>query len=216
LFEEMMTDTEYSRLTRQVEFVVEIDGLKNVLRQTLLTDKSRRENSAEHSWHLAIMAILLAEHAAAEIDVARVVKMVLIHDIVEVDCGDVLVYDEDAHVGKAERESAAADRIFGLLPDDQAAEFIALWLEFETRETAEARFAAALDRFQPILHNCRTQGAAWQAHGITADRVLARNRHIADGSPALWEFARRMITNAIAQAHLAPAPPGAPHEHRNT
>jgi putative hydrolases of HD superfamily len=201
-----MNGTQFERLARQVDFIVEIDRLKTVLRQTLLTDKSRRENSAEHSWHLAVMAVVLAEYAAVDIDVARVVKMVLVHDIVEVDCGDVFIYDEAGNVGKAARESAAAERIFGLLPEDQATELIALWREFEARETPESRFAAALDRFQPLLHNCRTQGAAWQAHGITADRVRARNSHIGAGSPALWELAQRMIADAVAKGHLAPEP----------
>jgi len=192
-----------SRLAQQVEFIVEIDKLKQVYRRTWLTDKSRQENDAEHSWHLGMMAILLLEHAQQpELDVLRVLKMVLIHDLVEIDAGDTFVYDDAGAVDKAERENAAADRVFGLLPADQAAELRAIWEEFEARQTMEAKYAAALDRFQPMLHNYRTQGKAWQEHGITADQVIARNQHIAEGSPALWDYAQEFVADAVAKGYL--------------
>ncbi len=198
---------ELDRLDRQIRFVVEIDKLKTVLRRTWLTDRSRRENSAEHSWHLALMAVLLAEHAAGpDLDVLRVVKMALFHDLVEIDAGDTFVYDEQAALDKPEREGRAAERIFGLLPADQGAELRALWEEYEARRTPEAQFAAALDRLQPILNNYHTRGAAWQQHGVTAAQVIARNRHMAEGSPALWEYARGLIEDAVRQGMLERGP----------
>lgn len=196
-------NTNESRLARQVEFIVEIDKLKQVYRRTWLMDKSRRENDAEHSWHLGLMAILLLEHAQQpRLDLLRVLKMMLIHDLVEIDAGDTFAYDDAGALDKAERETTAADRIFGLLPADQAAELRAVWEEFEARQTPEAKYAAALDRFQPMLHNYCTQGKAWQEHGITADQVIARNQHMAEGSPALWEFARDFVADAVAKGYL--------------
>jgi carbamoyl-phosphate synthase large subunit len=201
----MLMDTETSRLAQQVEFIVEIDKLKQVYRRTWLIDASRHENDAEHSWHLGVMAVLLVEHARSpQLDLMRVLKMVLIHDLVEIDAGDTFAYDDVAAVDKADRERAAADRLFNLLPTDQAAEFRAVWDEFEARQTPEAQYAAALDRFQPMLHNYRTQGKAWQEHGITADRVLARNRSMAEGSPALWQYAQQFVADAVAKGYLAP------------
>lgn len=195
------------RLAQQIRFIVEVDQLKEVFRQTLLTRSRRRENDAEHSWHLALMVLLLAEHANfPSLDRLRVIKMLLIHDLVEIDAGDTYAYDTAAMAGQHAREARAADRIFGLLPADQGRELRALWDEFEARETPEAKFAAALDRFHPMLLNCRTEGAAWQKHGITQDRVLARNAHIAEGSRALWEFAERMVAEAVRAGHLAPRP----------
>lgn len=192
------------RLGQQIAFVLEIDKLKRVLRQTWHMDQSRKENSAEHSWHVAVMAVLLAEHAAEpELDLARVVKMLLVHDLVEIDAGDTFVYDEAGAQDKPARERAAADRIFGMLPADQAAEVRGLWDEFEARRTPEARYAAALDRLQPLLHNYHTQGRAWREHGITADRVLATNCHIAEGAPRLWQLAERFIRDAVQKGYLA-------------
>ncbi|MBF0393478.1 MAG: HD domain-containing protein [Alphaproteobacteria bacterium] len=190
------------RLSRQIAFVLELDALKQVLRQTLLLADRRQENDAEHSWHIAMMALLLAEHAAEPVDVGRVVKMLLIHDIVEIDAGDTFIYDEAGHADKEAREQAAADRLFGLLPADQGAELRALWDEFEARATPEARFAASIDRLQPLLHNVHTEGAAWRRHGVTADRVLARNAMIGDGAPVLWDYARRLIEQATDAGHL--------------
>lgn len=196
---------EGDRLNRQLAFLREIDKLKTVLRQSLLTDGSRRENSAEHSWHLAMMAMVLAEHAPdGGLDVGRIIRMVLLHDIVEIDAGDTFAYDDKGHEDKAEREERAAARLFGLLPEDQRTEFAALWREFEERATPEAKFASALDRLQPMIHNYLTEGHAWQKHGVTARQVLERNRVIAEGSEVLWQFARRLIDSAVEKGYLAP------------
>ena len=194
------------RLAEQIQFLLEIDKLKSVARQSYLLDGSRHENDAEHSWHLAVMAVLLAEHAAEPVDLGRVMKMVLIHDLVEIDAGDTFAYDEEGHADKPEREQRAADRIFALLPDGQARELRALWDEFEARQTPDSRFAAALDRLQPQLCNYHTQGRTWREHGVTADRVLERNCHMGEGAPALWEYAQQLIQDAVAKGCLAPAP----------
>jgi putative hydrolase of HD superfamily len=188
------------RLARQLQFILEIDKLKSVYRRTYLIDGARHENSAEHSWHLAMLALILAEHANEPLDVAKVVKMVLVHDIVEIDAGDTYIYD--AQGDKAERERVAADRVFGLLPEDQEAEFRGLWEEFETGASPEARFAAALDRFIPQLHNYHTQGRSWKEHGITAERVLTRNVEISHGSVTLWEWTQTLIERAVTEGLL--------------
>ena len=195
------------RLQRQIRFILEIDSLKSVLRRSYLVGEDRPENSAEHSWHVAVMAVLLAEHANEPVDVARVVRMLLIHNVVEVDAGDTYVYDTAGAEAKAEREVRAADRVFGMPPEDQGRELRALWEEFEEGRTAEARFAAALDRLMPVLHNVHTEGRSWREHGITADRVIARNARMSEGSEALWEYARSLIEAAVAKGHLAPPRP---------
>jgi putative hydrolase of HD superfamily len=193
----------HARLAQQIRFIAEVDKLKEVFRQTLLTQSRRQENDAEHSWHLCLMVIVLAEHAnTPSIDVLCVLKMLLIHDIVEIDAGDTFAYDTARMADQHKREARAADRLFGLLPADQTAEFRALWDEFEARATPEARFAAALDRFQPMLQNCLTEGAAWRQHNVTSDRVIARNRHISDGAAAVWDYAAQMIANAVKAGHL--------------
>lgn len=204
--------TPAERLARQVEFIVECDQLKEVFRQTVNTRSRRAENDAEHSWHLCLCVIVLAEHAnAPHLDLLRVLKMLIVHDLVEIDAGDTFAYDTAGMANQHERESRAADRIFGLLPGEQAREFRALWDEFEARATHESKFAAAVDRFQPMLLNCRSQGAAWQRHGVTHDRVIARNRHIADGCAELWRYAEGMLREVVAAGHLAQAPsPPAP------
>ena len=197
------TDSRATRLAQQIEFIAECDKLKEVFRQTLNTSSRRAENDAEHSWHLCLCVIVLAEHAnGAALDVLRVLKMLIIHDLVEIDAGDTFAYDAAAMETQHEREARAADRLFGLLPPDQELEFRALWDEFESRITPEARFALAVDRFQPMLLNCLTQGAAWNRHGITQDRVLARNRHIADGCSDLWAYAEKMVQDAVNAGHL--------------
>lgn len=196
---------EESRLAQQVRFIVEVDKLKEIFRQTLLIGSRRAENDAEHSWHLCLIAIVLAEHAAdPSLDLLRVLKMLIVHDLVEIDAGDTFAYDTARMADQHEREMRAADRIFGLVPADQRDELRALWDEFEEKRTPEAKFATAVDRFQPMLLNVRTQGAAWNRHGVTSDRVVARNRHIAEGSPALWEFAAAMIADAVERGELAP------------
>jgi putative hydrolase of HD superfamily len=200
-------DSAADRLAAQIRFIIEVDKLKEVYRQTLVTQSRRSENSAEHSWHFALMIITLAEHSNHQpLDVLRILKMVLIHDIVEIDAGDTFAYDTKNMADQHERESRAADRIFGLLPPDQAVEFRALWDEFEAQETPEAKFAAACDRFHPMLLNCLTDGHAWQKHGVTQDRVLARNAHIEKGSSELWAYAVRMINEAVSKGHLPPKP----------
>ena len=195
------------RLRRQVAFITEVDKLKEVFRQTVVTQSRRPENSAEHSWHFALMIVVLAEHSNHQpLDVLRILKMVLIHDLVEIDAGDTFAYDVKNMADQHEREAKAATRIFGLLPPDQTAEFRALWDEFEAQQTPEAKFAMACDRFHPMLLNCLTDGHAWQKHGVTQDRVLARNTPVAAGSLAIWEYAVRMIDDAVGKGHLRPKP----------
>ncbi len=191
------------RLSRQIEFLVEIDRLKSILRQTLLVDGSRQEDSAEHSWHLALLAMVLAEHAKAPVDLFRVLKMILVHDIIEIDAGDTYCYDEEGNRSKADRETKAADRIFSLLPEDQALEFRSVWEEFEARQTPDAIFAAALDRFQPLLNNSRSGGIMWRKHGIRKEQVYLRNSPMNEGSPVLWDYAEEMIKDAIAKGWIA-------------
>ena len=190
------------RFEKQLRFILEIDKLKAIARRTYLLSADRHENSAEHSWHLAIMAVLLAEYANEPVNVARVVRMVLIHDIVEVDAGDTYHYDPVAALDKAEREGRAADRLFGLLPVDQGNDFRELWEEFESCQTPDARFATALDRFMPQLHNYHTHGKSWSEHGVTADRVLEGNACMAEGSEKLWECARSLLDDAVAKGFL--------------
>jgi len=192
------------RLSQQVAFIIEIDKLKDILRRTYIMSGEKLENSAEHSWQLALMAILLSEHSNEPIDVGHVVKMVLIHDLVEIDAGDTYCYDTAAEQDKIEREMRAADRIFGILPKDQGHELRLLWEEFEARETPEARFAAALDRLMPMLLNYHTAGRSWKEHGIRQSQARARNSHIVEGSRALWDTADRMIEEAVARGYLKP------------
>ncbi len=192
------------RLALQIRFIIEVDKLKEIFRQTLAINSRRPENDAEHSWHLCLIVLTLAEHANwPQLDVLRVLKMLILHDLVEIDAGDTFAYDAAAMANQHEREAVAADRVFGLLPPDQGREFRALWDEFEARQTPEAKFAAAVDRFQPMLLNCHTEGAAWRRHGVTRDRVIARNSYIAEGSTALWDYARHMIEDTVAAGHLA-------------
>lgn len=195
---------ESERLERQVRFIVEIDKLKQVIRRTYLTDEDRNENSAEHSWHVALMALLLAEYADEEIDVCRVITMLLIHDIVEIDAGDTYCYGDVSNDDKIRREREAADRIFPLLPDDQAKELRELWEEFEARTSPEARFAAALDRVLPVIHNYRTEGKSWQEHGVTSKQVIARNAHVREASETLWKFTLSVIEESVGRGFLNP------------
>jgi len=196
---------EHKRLERQIAFILEVDKLKEIFRQTVCTQSRRAENDAEHSWHLCLAVIVLAEHANSPgLDVLRVLKMLIIHDLVEIDAGDTFAYDAARRAGQHDREAVAADRIFGMLPADQRDEFRALWDEFEEVRTPEAKFAAAIDRFQPCLLNCSTEAAAWKRHGVTQDRVIARNSPIADGSKALWRAMSRMIQRTVDAGHLAP------------
>jgi putative hydrolase of HD superfamily len=196
------------RLARQIRFLVEMDKLKAVLRRTYVVGADRYENSAEHSWQLPLAALILAEYAEGALDLPRVLEMLLVHDIIEIDAGDTYCYDEEGARDKAEREGRAAERIFGLLPADQAAEIHGLWTEFEAGETPEARFANAVDRLMPLLHNYYTEGRSWQEHGITADRVLERNAHVGEASERLGALVQAIVDDAVARGLLAPAPEG--------
>ena len=190
------------RLQRQIDFILEVDKAKGILRSTHVSVADRRENDGEHAWHVALIALVLAEYAPPGIDLLRVIAMLLLHDIVEIDAGDVNVYDAEARVGQLARERRAADRIYGLLPSEQGLEFRELWEDFEARESPEARFAAAIDRLQALLLNYHTQGATWRDREVTRALVLAVNAHIADGSQELWELARAVIDDAAEHGYL--------------
>ena len=177
------------RLEQQFEFIREIDKEKFIGRQTYLSDGRRKENDAEHAWHMAIMTILLSEYANEEIDVLKTVTMLLIHDIVEIDAGDTYAYDEEAKKTPKEREQKAPERIFGLLPPDQGEKFKKIWEEFEARETKEARFARTMDNLQPVMLNDATDGKAWVEHGVHLEQIMKRNQNTAEGSETLWEYA---------------------------
>jgi putative hydrolases of HD superfamily len=200
------SDDARMRLADQLGFVLEVDRLKSVLRRGYVADGSRRENTAEHSWTLALMALVLAEHAAEPVDVATVVRMVVIHDLVEVDAGDTYVYDDAGRAGKDARERAAADRLYGLLPGDQGAELRALWDEFEHGTSPEARFARSLDRFAGFLLNHASRGRSWRENGVTTDRVHAVNQAIDAGSPALWAEVQRRLADALDRGWLERGP----------
>lgn len=192
------------RLERQVRFILEVDQLKEIFRQTLCIQSRRPENDAEHSWHLCLAVIVLAEHANdPKLDVLRVLKMVIVHDLVEIDAGDTYAYDSAAQATQHEREVKAAERVFGLLPEDQAKEFRALWDEFEERATAEAQFANAVDRFQPMLLNWKTEGVTWQSHGVGAAQVRKRMAPVAEGAQALHDYTEHLITDALGKKWLA-------------
>jgi putative hydrolases of HD superfamily len=193
-----------NRLPQQIQFILEIDKLKNILRQTLLTDSSRRENTAEHSWHITIMVMVLAEYSPEGTDINRAMKMLLIHDLVEIDAGDTFCYDVQENLSKIEREIKAANRIFGLLPNDLASEFREIWEEFETQKTPTSKFAAALDRIQPFLHNRETQGGTWRIHGICRKQVMKRMEPVREGTPELWGYVRELIEESVSQGYLKP------------
>ncbi len=193
------------RLERQIGFLLEADKLKEIVRQTLCIESRRQENDAEHSWHLCLAALVLAEYANDPgLDLLKVLKLVIVHDLVEIDAGDTYAYDAAQAATQRERELKAAERVFGLLPEDQAREFRALWDEFEERKSPEARFAHAVDRFQPMLLNWKTDGVTWRAHGVTHDRVLKRMAAVADGSRTLWEKAAALAQDAVQRGLLAP------------
>ncbi|MFD2417769.1 HD domain-containing protein [Amycolatopsis pigmentata] len=182
-----------ARLRQQLSFLIEVDRLKTVLRQSPLAAVDRRENDAEHSWHLALMVVVLAEHADEKIDVGHTIELVLVHDLVEIHTGDTPLYDTEMGADQAERETAAAEKLFGLLPDDQATRLRALWDEFEARQTPEARFAKAMDRLEPMLLNWMARGGTWRTPGVTADDVRARKAVIGDASASLWAAGRELI-----------------------
>lgn len=183
------------RMDEQFAFLVEADKLKTVLRRTLLTDSSRQENSAEHSWHLLLAAIVLEEYAAQPVDLPRVLRMLAVHDLVEIDAGDTFAYDDSGNASKGERERRAADRVFGLLPADQGIEVRGLWEEFEAGETAEAKFAHAIDRIQPFLQNRTTGGGSWRIYGPTREQVLARMDPVRTALPRLWPLVAAVVND---------------------
>lgn len=191
------------KLMKQIQFITEIDKLKQIFRQNVVIDTTRNENDAEHSWHLAIMAILLSEYSEEKnIDVLKVVKMVIIHDLVEIDAGDTFCYDEKGYEDKEEREQQAANRLFNVLPSDQAKEIFDLWREFEALSTPEARFAACMDRLQPLILNYNTNGHTWKKPGVTSEKVLKRNRLLEENAPGLWEYAKEIIEDSIRKGYL--------------
>lgn len=190
------------RLEKQINFILELDKMKNLYRQTYVLHEDRKENDAEHSWHIAIMAILLSEYANSEIDVTKVIKMLLLHDIIEIDAGDTYCYDAVGNSTKAEREEKAAQKIFGLLPEDQYRDFYGLWREFEDSTTKEARFAAVLDRLQPLMLNYTKGGISWQEHSIYKEQVLKRNENYFSESDELAKLIRSVIDDAEKKGWL--------------
>ena len=190
------------KLLKQIDFIKEIDKLKYIQRKTKLFNSDRCENDAEHSWHLALMAIVLFEHADESVDLLKVIKMVLIHDIVEIDAGDTFIYDTQKAHCNTEAERLAANRIFGLLPEPQAEELIAIWEEFEAGETREAQFARAMDRLEPLLQNCSNNGGTWNEPGVNYSKVYAKKSVIRDGSSVLWEYAESLIDEGVRKGIL--------------
>ena len=191
------------RLEKQFDFFREIDKEKFIGRQTYLTDGERKENDAEHAWHMAIMTVLLAEYANEKIDVLKTVMMLLIHDLVEIDAGDTYAYDEEGKKTQHEGEEKAAKRIFGLLPEEQGEKLMALWEEFEAYETPEANFAHTMDNIQPVMLNDATDGKAWLEHGVHLSQILGRNKKTAEGSRELWQYAyEKMIAPNAAKGRI--------------
>ena len=194
----MLTDN----LLKQISFIKEIDKLKYIQRKTKLFNSDRNENDAEHSWHLAMMTIVLAEHSDVAIDVLKVLKMVLIHDIVEIDAGDVFIYDTQKNHTNTDEELLAAKRIFGLLPEEQAKEFIAIWEEFEAGITDEAKFAKSMDRFEPLLQNASNNGGTWTEFNVDYQKVYDKKKAIKNGSSSIWEYAENLINESVDKGIL--------------
>jgi len=189
-------------LIDQIAFIKEIDKVKYIQRKTKLFNSDRCENDAEHSWHLALMAIVLAEHSNEPIDILKVVKMVLIHDIVEIDAGDVFIYDTVKSHDNTDEERLAANRIFGLLPKKQAEEFISIWEEFEACETNEAKFARSMDRLEPLLQNTSNHGGTWKEFGVKYDKVYEKKSIIKEGSKSIWNYAEGLINESVEKGIL--------------
>ena len=194
----MQTD----KLIKQIAFIKEIDKLKYIQRKTKLFNSDRPENDAEHSWHLAMMAIVLAEHSNKQIDVLKVLKMVLIHDIVEIDAGDIFLYDTTQSHDNTEAEHIAAKRIFGLLPTEQAEEFISIWEEFEEGTTDEAKFAKSMDRFEPLLQNASNNGGTWEEFSVPYSKVYEKKKIIKNGSSVIWDYAENLINESVEKGIL--------------
>ena len=191
-----------NRLEQQLQFILEIDKVKKIIRQTPLSDASRKENDAEHSWHIALMAYLLQEYAEEPVEVSKVMLMVLIHDLVEIDAGDTYAYDEEGAKTKDERERKAADHIFGMLPGDQGMYLKALWEEFEAYETAEARYAHLLDNFQPLLLNDAAGGISWTEHQVKKSQIYKRNEKVEETSATIWKCMQDKIDKHIQADHV--------------
>lgn len=189
-------------LLRQINFIKEIDKVKYIQRKTKLFNSDRNENDAEHSWHLAVMAIVLAEHSNEDIDVLKVVKMVLIHDIVEIDAGDTFIYDTQKDHANTDEERLAAHRIFGLLPKEQAEDMIAVWEEFKAGETKEAKFAKAMDRLEPLLQNTSNEGGTWNEFGVDYNKVYEKKKVIDNGSNTIWHYAEKLINDSVEKGIL--------------
>jgi putative hydrolase of HD superfamily len=192
----------FEQLQQQIDFIHEIDKVKYIQRKTRLFNSDRAENDAEHSWHLAVMAVVLCGHSNNAIDLLKVIKMLLIHDLVEIDAGDVFLYDTEMSHTNTAAELAAAKRIFGLLPPHQAEELIAIWEEFETGETAEAKFARAMDRFEPLLQNRANKGGTWKEFDVPYDQVIEKKSIIRKGSEFLWNYAKNLIDKSVAEGIL--------------
>lgn len=196
-----MIETE--RFAKQIEFIAEIDKLKHVVRQSKLTDCSRQENDSEHSWHIATMALVLSEYSnELEISLLKVIKMLLIHDLVEIDAGDTFLYDEEGNSDRDKREKEAAARIFGLLPIDQAKELTEIWEEFEAMSTAEAKFARALDHLQPLILSYHNKGWSWKTHKVVKSQILESKEPMKEGSKELWEYAKTLLLRAVEDGFL--------------
>ena len=189
-------------LLQQINFIKEIDKIKYIERKTKLFNSDRNENDAEHSWHLAMMTIVLAEHSDVPIDVLKVLKMVLIHDIVEIDAGDTFIYDTEKNHTNTDEERTAANRIFGMLPKEQADELISIWEEFENGETHEAKFARSMDRFEPLLQNASNNGGTWAEFGVSYDKVYEKKKDIKEGSSSLWSYAENLINESVEKGIL--------------
>ncbi|MGV3587776.1 MAG: HD domain-containing protein [Adhaeribacter sp.] len=190
------------RLLKQIDFIKEIDKVKYIQRKTRLFNSDRNENDAEHSWHLALMAIVLAEHSNELIHILKVIKMVLIHNIVEIDAGDTFIYDTQKNHSNTNEERLAANRIFGLLPEEQANELIAIWEEFETGETNEAKFARTMDRLEPLLQNTSNNGGTWNEFGVDYSKVYEKKKIIKDGSNTIWNYAEELINDSVEKGIL--------------
>lgn len=195
---------ENKKLQKQIEFTIEIDKMKQILRRNLIADGSKREDDAAHSWHLAVMAIILEEYSAEKIDISRVIKIALVHDLVEVYAGDTFAYDSKGYEDKEQRERDAASKLFGMLGDEQGAQIRSLWDEFEAGETAEARYANAIDRIQPLLLNYLTDGHTWKMGGVTSAQVYKRMDIIRTATPELWTIVENVIRNSVEKGILKP------------
>ncbi|MEN5054165.1 HD domain-containing protein [Sphingobacterium kitahiroshimense] len=193
---------DFEILLKQIDFIKEIDKVKYIQRKTKLFNSNRNENDAEHSWHLAMMALILAEHANEPIDVLKVIKMVLIHDIVEIDAGDTFIYDTQKNHVNTDQERLAANRIFGLLPQEQSKEFIAVWEEFEEGLTAEAKFARTMDRLEPLLQNTSNNGGTWKEFDVDYSKVIKKKKIINEGSTTIWKYAEELINESVEKGIL--------------